>query len=269
MSTAHNRPGYIFLLVLIVLAVGLIMVLAATERAGVQAALAQDRIRDYQRHHEMLGVRDLVTDWAQRPGNRERLAQSVESGTPFYDAVLPGGITVSASAQDAQGTVLLPELGTLDAQLTFALNDIVARLPPARPDLVRSSGPATISLKGAPIEVLRALAEGNDELVQLLRAMQAEPTMDPARFASALSTTGFTDKSATLSRVMTFAPTLYRLRVRVFENDQLRRYSMLADFTGNMLPVVRSLRFEPGDAGDELLDPARSTDRPARTDSGK
>jgi len=269
MPPPPTRPGYIFLLVLIVLAVGLVMVLAATERAGIQAALAQDRVRDYQRHHEMLGVRDLVTEWVNRTGNRERLAQSVESGTPFYDAVLPGGITVSARAEDAQGTVLLPELGTQNPQLVFALNDIVARLPPARPDLVRSSGPPTISLKGAPIEVLRALAEGNDELVQLLLAMQAEPSMDPARFTAALSTTGFTEKSATLSQVLTFAPTLYRLRVRVFDDTELRRYSMLADFTGNMMPVFRSLRFEPGDAGDDPLDGPHTPDRSTRTDTGK
>jgi hypothetical protein len=246
-----RRRGFVFLLVLIVLAIGLIMVLASTERAAFQSSIAQDRINDYQRHHEMLGVRDLVSEWAQRTGNRDRLAESVETNAPFYIADLPGGVTVTVRAEDAQGAVLLPQVGALDSQLTFALNDLISRLPPARPDLVRAAGPAQVSLPGAPLEVLRALANGDEELFNILRAMQAEPGMDAARFATSLSTAGFSDVSASISQVITFSPSLYRLKVRVDEPKQTRRYTMLADFTGNMMPVFRSLKFVPGNLPDD------------------
>ncbi len=241
------RRGYVFLLVLIVLAIGLIMVLASTERAAMQSLIAQDRINDYQRHHEMLGVRDLIAEWVQRTNNRDHIAGLVGTGTPFYVADLPGGVTISAVADDAQGTVLLAQPGTLDTQLIFELNDLVGRLPPQRPDLVRSAGPPQVSLPGAPIEVLRAIAQGDEELVNILRAMQAEPNMDSARFATTLSTAGYSDVSSRLSQVITFSPSLYRLKIRIDDDKTTRRYTMLADFTGNMMPVFRSLKFVPAD----------------------
>ncbi|MFM9957138.1 MAG: hypothetical protein ACKVZJ_03615 [Phycisphaerales bacterium] len=250
-AASSARRGYVFLIVLVVMVIGMIMVMVAIERAGAQASIAQERARDYQRHHEMLGMRDLLVEWLQRPGRREELFAAAKTGATFYDAALPGELIVSARATDAQGAVLLPHAGVSDPQLVFALNDLVARLPPDRPDLVRSSGPPQISLGGAPDEVLRALSDGDGDLFEILRAMQAEQSMDAARFSTSLGAVGMSDKSAELTRVLTFTPNYFRLKIRVDDGREVRRYSMLADLTGNMMPIFRSMRFEPAGPGND------------------
>jgi len=247
--------------VLLVLVIGLIMVFVGVERAGAQAAIVEERIRDYQRHHEMLGVRDLIAEWLQKPGKRDALIRAAQDGATFFDAALPGNLFISARAEDAQGAVRLPDAGIEDPQVLFALNDLVSRLPPDRADLVRAAGAPQVSLSGAPEPVLRALAAGDDQLFAMLRAMQAEPMMDSARFVTSLSTTGMTERATELSRVLTFTPTLFRLRVRVDDGADARRYSMLADLSGNAAPVFRSLRFEFGGA-DEGAPEADPGDRP-------
>lgn len=252
-SAPRCARGYVFLLVLLVMTVGMILVLAATERAGVSTNLATSRVREYQAHHELLGVRDLIIDWAQKPGVRERLAENVRSGEGVFDAVLPDGTTVTARFEDAQGAIPVSNVPGLDAQLTVALHDAATRLPPDRPDLVRTAGPPTVSLYGAPEEVLKAIADRDSELLNILQAMQAEPMMDAARFTTALGATGRSSRAVDLSRLFTYAPTLFRINVRVITEKEVRRYSMLAELSGNLTPTFRELKAIPGDGTEELL----------------
>ncbi|MBN8645583.1 MAG: hypothetical protein J0L61_10145 [Planctomycetes bacterium] len=252
---ATRRParGYVFLVVLLVMTVGMILVLAATERAAVSTNLVTARVREYQAHHEMLGVRDLIIDWAQKPGVREKLAENVRNGEGTFDAVLPDGTTITARFEDAQGAIPIAGNQGIDAQLVVALHDAATRLPPDRPDLVRVAGPPTISLYGAPEEVLKAVADRDSELLSILRAMQAEPMMDAARFTTALGATGRSARAVDLSRLFTYAPTLFRISARVITEKEVRRYTMLAEISGNLAPTFRDMRAIPGDGSEDLL----------------
>lgn len=243
---ARDR-GFVFLLVLLVMVVSVIVMGVAIGRSAVQSSLSQRQAEEYRRHHEMCGARDLVLAWTQTPGQRERMLEMSRSAAPAHVAILPRGQELTVWVRDGQGTVKTSAAGALDSALAFALHDIAVRLPANRPDLERRVGPATISLFGAPDEVLRAVAEDNEQLARVLMAMHDEPTLDAGRFTTALAATGFADKTSILSQVLTFAPSMYRMDVKVRDGEAVRRYTMLVEFNAPT-PVVRESRYVPGGA---------------------
>lgn len=268
-SSRASRRGFIFLLVLLVLMIATIMIGVGIERAVAQSAIANLRLDEYKRHHEMLGVRDVVLDWFQRPGVRERMVEFAKDGGTAYTAVLPGDLAMSVRVFDGQGTVN-PAVDPSMSGLAFVLNDIASRLPLNRPDLFRRFGPPQISLFGAPDEVLMAVAGNDLELAEVLYSMRDEPSMDAARFMTAMSSTGYAERSTELSQVLTFAPALYRIDTRVTDKDVVRRYTMLVEASGNLEPIVRGLKVLPGDGSEELLEEIKNaTDQqPARRGAG-
>ncbi len=268
-KTRAPSRGFIFLLVLMVMVVGVIVIGVALGRSATQSALAQSRYDEYKRHHEVFGIRDIVLEWVQRPGIREKMLDYSRQRLPAYDIVLPSGDTISLSVRDGQGTVKTALTGAMNAESNFYFHDIVARLPPDRPDLERRVGPMTISLFGAPDEVLRAVGENNDQLTQLLIAMRDEPSMDAAKFTNALQATGFADKTSVLSQVLTFAPSLYEIRARVNDSKAVRRYRLLVQMDGNM-PSIKHTTIVPGDGTAELEEELQSAGdtTPTRGPSG-
>ena len=110
MARHHTRPstrrGYTLLLAVIVLAMSTAVIGWNLRRSSLRARAGQMQVDRYALHHEMLGVRDIVTVWLQRDADKSKLPEYARSGAVAYEVTLPGGKVVRVRVRDGQGTIL-------------------------------------------------------------------------------------------------------------------------------------------------------------------
>lgn len=237
------RRGFVFILVLGLLVLGSIMLGVALSRASNQTLAVQRQIDNYRRHHELLGVLDVVEHWLKNQPST-KIREHVINNDVIYRMVVSGDIVIVVRVFDGQGRVLTRIDQARDHIAREWMLSMLARMPQDQPELFRSQGPAQISLLGAPEPVIRAIAGDSDELYEGLRAAQDAKVTDGAAFLSSLTKAGVASSTAQdVMRLMTLDPKLYRLEAEVVQGDDIRLYEIL--MTGDNKPVVLELKSMP------------------------
>ncbi|MGP1345318.1 MAG: hypothetical protein ACTS3F_01440 [Phycisphaerales bacterium] len=236
---ARGRGGFVFVMVLILMVMAVATIGWSVARVRAQSAIVALQVDEYQRHHEMLGVRALVADWLTDMDVRSALAPMSRSVEAARVVELPTGALVTLWVQDGQAAAL----GRLDLEMTDdqrALQvDILSRLPLDDRRLVRSAGPLQISLWGAPFEILLAAARGNYDLANVVDELRRDPELNRARFLSEVRDAGFNgSEGQELLQIFTLNPMLWRVNVEVVTDRTLNRYTLLAQAEGNIVEIL-------------------------------
>lgn len=216
--------------VVILLTLGASFAIAvAFERHSAQRLMVQRQIVEYRRHHDMLGAQTIIRLWLskQTPADLARKAARTE---PAHRFSLPGGLRITIYLEDGQGTakVDLTEEQPPDRQAWF--QELLYRLPENRPDLIRRTGPAEISVNAAPREVLAALREGDRELADVLMAARLRASLSATTFRQALEKAGVgAEEVGTISQRVVFEPTIWKLTVEAEEGADFREFTALAE----------------------------------------
>jgi len=234
---ASGRRGFVFVLVLMLMAVSTIVIAGALRRAAVLDLIVERQLESYRLHHEMLGVRDWVHQWFKRPETTaEKLAEMARSGEVADRLVLEGeNLVFLISVIDGQGTVLRDLSLVKDAAARDFLAQTLSRLPADRPDLTRRAGPPTISLTSASDEVLEAMAGDNNDLFNGLADARDKSAKNTTELMQALDRAGVDNQTAQeIAPRIAFQTTLWRLNVEAVHAETIRRYTLLSEKAGNI-----------------------------------
>ncbi len=231
-ASPRREQGFVFVVVLLLAAMGAIIVAAALQRSTMQARIIEHQIEGYERHHELLGARDIVELWLLRNEARD-LRQQSDTNVPVHNLALENGVVYKIYVYDGQGTALRSIDNVAGSEGRKWVVEMIKRLPPNRPDLTRRVGSHQISIRAAPPEVLLALAGGDSGLFKALAEAQEEKVADLSELGRILDKNGIDAPAAqAVSRNLTFDPNLWRLEVEAVHPHRTRWYIMLAEKSG-------------------------------------
>lgn len=231
-----QRRGFVFIMILIVVFAAAAMVTWSINRATTEGLIVEKRLQAYARHHESLGVRDMILVWLTREASGTKLPELAKSGDVAYRVVLPDQVVVLVRIRDGQGTIRC----TVDAddppEVTQRLIDVLQWLPKDRPDLLRRYGAMQVSVAGAPPEVLTALARGNETILKALQRIKDRPTVERSNFFQELQQDGIEveDVQALADMIVFDQNRMWRLDVEVIDSRSVRRYVGLAQTDRNL-----------------------------------
>lgn len=231
-----RQRGFVFLLVMMLLAVASILIGVSLQRAATQSAIANAQIDGYRRHHEMLGIRDYCRFWLRdRELDAKKLSEYARTGEVAHRLVLENNTVVLISVKDGQGT-MLRALGDITQPDTRRwIVEVLARMPLERADLTRRSGPPQVSLHAAPDEVLDAIAAYEPKASSALREARDRRIPNATELQMALERRGIEGPIAgAIIPNFTFEPALWRLNVEVVYPDHVNRYTLLAEKSLNL-----------------------------------
>lgn len=234
-----SRRGFTFLLVLGLLALSVVITGVMLERQRTQGAMVRMQTDNIERHHELLSVRDIARRWFQESTQDDQLLQWAATGEIASAIRMPGGQVYQIRVSDGQGTICARMDKAERIGMRDRLLEMLRRLPPQRPDLIRRSGPIKISFNGAPPEVIDALAGDDVEMATAMHALRARGVADQAAFTTAMESAGLnTEDFAWALELLAFNPTLWRLEIEVFEGeDEPRQYTVLVERRVNLAYV--------------------------------
>lgn len=232
-----GRRGFVFLLVLVLLIVSSVLLSIGLARGAQQTLAVQNQIRGYQRHHELLGVWDIVDDWLKNQPSAS-LREHAANEDVIHRVNLGDDLTIVIRVLDGQGTLLARPDRVPDKDAREWLLSILGRLPPDRPDLVRAVGPPQVSILGASDEVLAAIAGDDKEVLAGLTAAREAKALDDASYMNHLTKAGVNGSMIQLlARVATVTPMLFRIEAEVIQGDEVRIYEILTT-AGNATNVL-------------------------------
>lgn len=231
-----SRRGFVFIMILILVFAAAAMITWSISRATTEGLIVQKRIEAYNRHHESLGMRDLVLVWLTREVNSTKLPELAKSGEVAYRVVLPDKVVVLVHISDGQGTIRCTMDPEDPPEVTQRLLDVLSYLPRDRPDLLRRYGAMQVSIAGAPPEVLVALARGNDTILEALQRIRDRPTVERSNFFQELQRDGIEveDVQALADMIVFDQNRLWRLDVEVIDASSVRRYTGLVQTDRNI-----------------------------------
>ncbi len=234
LSRAGDRPGFVFLVVLMLLAISGIVIAAALRRSAMQALVVEDQLDSYIRYHELQGVRSIADVWLLR-NDTETLKRNANTGLPVVTQLIDETV-YRIYVQDGQGTVLTNLLGQTGSVPQTWLVEMLSRIPQDRPDLTRSVGPWQVSLRSAPDEVIEAMAAGDPAVALALRSARDEEIANVSDLISELDkqqVNGLTAQA--IARNLTFDPSLWRIDVEAERPpNPIRRYVLLVERARNV-----------------------------------
>jgi len=223
-----ERAGFVMALVLTLLIVSALTIAAAMERSGAQARLVMRQIRDYQRHHEMFGVRAIVSKWLREQRNASLTELADDEDAPFHYAFrMPEGAFIRVWVREGQG-VPLGSLEDVPSDLQEAYEAVLARLPDDRPELLRAVGPPAISVNAAPRVVLEALfeEEGDRFAREIIRQREREP-VNAQTLSEAYDDAGIQNAArAAVAPMLVFESDLWQVLIDVTDDVGTRRFRM-------------------------------------------
>lgn len=245
----RERRGFVFLMVLMLLIVGATMIAWSMSRITLQNKVAALQIDEYRRHHELMGLRDIVQHFASDRDHRDMLDDFATTAGIAHQIELPTGELISLIVHDGQGGVL----SRLDANLApdqrARLIDILARLPVNRPHLFRRVGPYGISFRAAPEEVIWAIVGENTQLGSTLLDLRSDPEqqdLTAGSFSQELMARGHTNEEVQdLQSIFTFTPSIFRIDAEVEDDRGVRRYVLTLERVGNIVPPLLDARALP------------------------
>lgn len=265
-----QRRGFVFMAVLLLIVVATLVLAAAMQRSSVYAAITERQLDGYRAHHELLGIRDYCENWIRKQdtsrasGKGPTLADFARSRDVAHRFALDDGLVILISVQDGQGSVLRTLGGITNNETRRWLAGVLQRLPQDQPDLTRRGGPHQISLPGAPDEVLRAVAGGNESLFDALAGARDEKLKNAADLLAHLDQKGVEPAVAqTLSRHLVLEPTLWRLNVEAVHPDAVRRYTLLLE-TRNNVSIAHEWRTVSQTEAERLFDSLSGPDTKRR-----
>ncbi len=261
------RRGFAMAFVLLLTLVVSLMIGASLSRQDAQSRTVSRLVKDYQTHHDMLGVRAIIEQWMSRktPAQLVELAESEDD--VHHRIEIEGVLEIVVRIEDGQGLPVgaveyVPE-GVRDLY-----EDVLERLPEDRRGLLRPRGAHQISIATAPRPVLAALLEDHgedfaDEIIDL----RERDGLDQETFAEAVrSYPGGDAAIARLAQIITFEPAVWRLRMTMTdEQGSERLFGMLAEVIQGGLSVHEWMTEADLNILDRLADgPADDEERPNR-----
>ncbi len=241
------RHGFTMLLVIGVMAIASTVIAFNLKRLNFRAGVVQRQIEQYELHHEIQGVRDIVTLWLSNPTVRTKLPEQAGSEEPAHTVTMADGLTVRIFVRDGQGTLLANLANTEDVAQQELMIQALSKLPADRPDLTRRSGPMTMSFYAMPAEVIEAISP-TPEIASALISVQRDPEVTRANLSTKVLEQGAA--MADFQRIrplITFSSEVWGLDVVAFDpaaieaEDQYRLYTVLAQVSGP-LPVIYEWR---------------------------
>ncbi len=226
--------GFALPLVLLLLFISSLHLAVAFERQTSQTRVVTRQLAEYRRHHEMFGIRALVTNWLKDKNSSAMTPYLEDEDKDFsYGFVLPSGAQVRIKVRDGQG---MPGVIGSDApepqrvayteflDRYFALTDAKG----AR----RIVGPPEISLNTAPTVVLEALVpENGDKFAERVERVRRRNPIDLDGLENALRGVGLNpEESVGLRQIVTFTPVLWQLDINVRDSEGERFFEMLFEF---------------------------------------
>lgn len=250
MILRHGSPanrGFAMLLVIGVMAIATTVIAFNIRRLTFRAGSIQRQIQQYHLHHEIQGVRDIVTLWLSNPAVRTELAGHAGSDEPAHTVTMADGLTVRVYVRDGQGTLLANLANTTDFAQREQMITALSRMPENRPELIRRSGPMEMSFFAMPHEVIDAISP-EESLAAALKRLQADPEVTRANLSAKISELGGSMAAFQQIRpLITFTPEVWALDVVAFDpnaieaEDEYRLYTVLAQVKGP-LPVIYEWR---------------------------
>ena len=238
-----SARGFVLLTVMVLIFVATLMVGWGLKRATMQSRIADIRIEDYRLHHERLGLIALGERWM-RQESPESLIKESQGSAASYVATLPDDTEISIHVEDGQD-LLLSRVELSDPVVKQFLLDALTRIPPGESSLIRSVGPAPVSLRDADDMVLEAIAGDDDKALGFMKKCRDDPPDDDNKLKLEINRADFEDVMTNrLTQLLTVKPTLWRLLADVRDEHGSRRYEILIEFQGNQ-PKTHSCRIIP------------------------
>ncbi len=225
-----SRRGFLLITVMALLIVVIATIGWCVQRSLYASHAVDVRIQNYRDHHEVQGLKAIVSRWYASRETRQAASDRARAGEdpPEYRAELPNRTAIVLRLTDGQGTILARLDNVPSIQTQEAILNALREIPSDRDDLVRRCGPPTISLQAAPSEVLLALAGGDAELASALEAMKASLPRDNGEFVRRLMAAGFEEQRARdLTLVITMDPSIWRVDAEVIDAEGSRWYALL------------------------------------------
>lgn len=264
MSTRRRARAFALPMVMLLALVATLGIGVMLERAAQATLATQREIEVYRRHHDTLGMKEMVNRWL--GSNQSRLAERIADDGLAFRLELPAGEEVQVYFAPGQGQALtaLDLLGgdrnlqaRQAARLIAAMEQeavqsgtdaLVAAQDPAlvdmegdasrfqfSPGLSRPFGPVEVDVNTAPVEVLDTIArvaivEGSPDsfVAELIRARDGDEPLTEVDIRSAASRAELTDGDlATVRTMLTANATLWRVVA-----ERLDRRGRLIERTG-------------------------------------
>jgi len=223
------------LVVLLSLVVG-VLAAAMLERLSAQRLIVQRQLALYHQHHLGRGVREVLSAWFNTLRG-ENINELFTRGTQALELTLEDGNSFKVYIADGQGALLASPAGLASGQnAADALGCLNALLSSgrARPEMLRTVGPLTVSIQSAPPEVLQAVLDyatdgsAPEDKIAVLVEARAERTLTDADLNTALA--GLDEDAMQIAkRILTARPELLRLTVGLYGRDPFTRREQLVE----------------------------------------
>lgn len=238
----RSRRGFAMAFVLLLTLFASLMIGASLTRQNAQGRTVGRQLRNYQKHHDMLGARAIVELWMSRRTSSQ-LADYARTEGVDYRFVIKGVMEVALTIEDGQGlpvasAALAPE------DLRDEYQAILDRLPEEHGRLVRSRGAPLISVQAAPYEVLAALFEDDGDAFaqEVVAARQEEPLNNTSFFEIVGDYPSGSDAAIQLRQLVTFSPAVWRLRLTMTDQQNNEQtFGMLAETSQSGVNVIEWL----------------------------
>lgn len=256
MKRAHkkrlSRRGFVFPVVALLTFVATMMLSMAYLRHNAQARIVTRQLAEYRRHHEMFGIRAILTQWLSKNFDslRTLATEPNKRGAPDYGFILPSDVKVRMNVADGQGALLIDTTAIPDAQRE-TYEEILARVPRSNPIALRRVGPPGLSVNTAPRVVLEALLEerGEDLADKIIRRRADKPLEFDDLEAILRRQAGLSDDlRSRILEIVTFEPTLWRLDIIATDEQGDRRFQMLLEGPSAQMRVHEWAEVSPASA---------------------
>lgn len=233
----RSRRGFAMAFVLLLALIASLLIGATLTRQNAQSLNVHRQVQNYQKHHDMLGVRAIVELWMGRRTAAE-LVRLAEAEGEDYRFEIRDVMTVTVTLEDGQG-LPVSSAARVAENIRDMYQSILDRLPAERRGLVRPRGAPAISVRTAPWEVLAALVEdrGGDFADEIV-SMRDRDQFTEEVFWEEIQNYGGSTAAQNLRQIVTFSPSVWRLRMTMTDQrGDTREFGMVAEIVQNGLVV--------------------------------
>jgi hypothetical protein len=238
-----------FALPMVILLAMVVGILAAVmlERQGAQRLSAERVAASYREHHVGRGVREVISSWLVSLSGQPVEGMIAPDGR-VLDIGMGNGSSVRIFMEDGQGSALvdLSAVSGEELEVCRNLRDRLEEVSRGRPDpkWVRRVGPARISARSAPEEVIEALAFviGKNKVkatsfARAVREARRDGVLTDGDIAAAADGAALSPEArALISRMLAASPDLWLVRVEVVEPGRAgSRATVSARYEGRVL----------------------------------
>jgi len=250
--------GFAMPMVILLLVVTGLAISVSVRRHAAEQLLVSRQIEGYHQHHTGRGLQEAIAAWLRQQTGRE-IGDAIDQDTGHaMDIILEDGSIVSVALIDAQGA-LLSDLTALEEsqaeEAAAALRMLLERVGPTTYQrLTRRAGPVGVSVRTAPLSVLRAVClaaserHGSRLALELSRLQDTGDEITRQTIVEAATRSGLGgSERAALMRLLVTDVTLWGVVVEVRAGRGLSRGRLLARYGG--LTTIRANTGRTGSGG--------------------